>query len=75
MQTIQKGPRDDLLETYRRVLRPLVRILVRTGVRYDEFLELIRRIYVESAVRDGLGDGVPLANARVDHHRGRETRR
>jgi len=60
MQTIQKGPRDDLLETYRRVLRPLVRILVRTGVRYDEFLELIRRIYVESAVRDGLGDGVPL---------------
>jgi len=65
MQTIQKGPRDDLLETYRRVLRPLVRILVRTGVRYDEFLELIRRIYVESAVRDGLGDGVPLTRARV----------
>jgi hypothetical protein len=65
MQATQKGPRDYLLETYRRVLRPLVRILVRAGVRYDEFLELIRRIYVESAVRDGLGDGVPLTRARV----------
>jgi len=47
------------------VLRPLVRILVRAGVRYDEFLELIRRIYVETAVRDGLGDGVPLTRSRV----------
>src|SRR5690348_4446955 len=65
METAQKTPRDYLLETFRRVLRPLVRILVRTGVRYDEFLELIRRIYVESAVRDGLGDGVPLTRARV----------
>jgi hypothetical protein len=65
MQTTQKGSRDYLLETFRRVLRPLVRILVRAGVRYDEFLELIRRIYVETAVRDGLGDGVPLTRARV----------
>jgi len=26
-------------------------------VRYDEFLELVRGVYVETAVRDGLGDG------------------
>src|SRR5690349_22663634 len=65
MEATQKTSRDYLLETFRRVLRPLVRILVRAGVRYDEFLELIRRIYVESAVRDGLGDGVPLTRARV----------
>jgi uncharacterized protein DUF6502 len=64
-QTSQKGPREHLLETFRRVLRPLVRILVRAGVRYDEFLELIRRVYVETAVRDGLGDGVPLTRSRV----------
>jgi hypothetical protein len=62
---MQKTPREQLLDTYRRVLRPLVRILVRSGVRYDEFLELIRRVYVETAVRDGLGDGVPLTRARV----------
>lgn len=62
---MQKSPREQLLETYRRVLRPLVRILVRSGVRYDEFLELTKRVYVESAVRDGLGDNVPLTRARV----------
>ena len=65
MQATQKGPREHLLETFRRVLRPLVRILVRAGVRYDEFLELIRRIYVETAVGDGLGDGVPLTRSRI----------
>src|SRR4051812_1233677 len=65
LQTSQKGPREHLLETFRRVLRPLVRILVRAGVRYDEFLDLIRRVYVETAVRDGLGDGVPLTRSRV----------
>lgn len=49
--------RDQLLYAFRRVLRPLIRILVRSGVRYDEFLELVRGVYVETAVRDGLGDG------------------
>jgi hypothetical protein len=48
--------RDQLLYAFRRVLRPLIRILVRSGVRYDEFLELVRGVYVETAVRDGLGD-------------------
>ena len=49
--------RDQLLYAFRRVLRPLIRILVRSGVRYDEFLELVRGVYVETAVRDGLGYG------------------
>src|ERR1044072_7205063 len=53
-----KNSRDKLLYAFRRVLRPLIRILVRSGVRYDEFLELIRGVYVETAVRDGVGDGV-----------------
>lgn len=62
---MQKTPREQLLDTYRRVLRPLVRILVRAGVRYDEVLELVRRVFVETAVRDGLGDGVPLTRSRI----------
>ena len=62
---MEKSPRDHLLDTFRRVLRPLIRILVRAGVRYDEFLELVRRVYVETAVRDGLGDAVPLTRARI----------
>ena len=51
-----RTPRDHLLYAFRRVMRPLIRILVRSGVRYDEFLELVRGVYVETAVRDGLGD-------------------
>lgn len=62
---MQKSPREQLLNAYRRILRPLVRILVRAGVRYDEVLELLRRVFVETAVRDGLGDGVPLTRSRV----------
>lgn len=38
---------------------------MRAGVRYDDVLELLRRVFVESAVRDGLGDGVPLTRSRV----------
>ncbi|HTE42656.1 MAG TPA: DUF6502 family protein [Steroidobacteraceae bacterium] len=57
--------RDQLLYAFRRVLRPLMRILVRSGVRYDEFLELIRGVYVETAVRDGLGDGVKPSRAKI----------
>jgi hypothetical protein len=57
--------RDHLLFAFRRVLRPLIRILVRAGVRYDEFLELVRGVYVETAVRDGLGDGTRPTRAKV----------
>jgi hypothetical protein len=57
--------RDQLLYAFRRVLRPLIRILVRSGVRYDEFLELIRGVYVETAVRDGLGDNIKLTRAKI----------
>lgn len=62
---MQKSPREQLLDTYRRVLRPLIRILVRAGVRYDEVLDLIRRVFVETAVKDGLGDDVPLTRSRI----------
>jgi hypothetical protein len=60
-----KTSRDQLMYAFRRVLRPLIRILVRSGVRYDEFLELVRGVYVETAVRDGLGDGVKPSRAKV----------
>jgi hypothetical protein len=43
----------------------LIRILVRSGVRYDEFLELVRGVYVETAIRDGLGDETKLTRAKV----------
>jgi len=34
-------------------------------VRYDEFLELVRGVYVEAAVRDGLGDGSKPTRAKI----------
>lgn len=44
--------RKQLLYALRRVLRPVVRLLIRAGVRFDEFAELARGVYVESAIRD-----------------------
>lgn len=46
--------RKQLLYALRRVLRPIVRILIRAGIRFDEFSELARAVYVESAIRDGV---------------------
>jgi Family of unknown function (DUF6502) len=60
-----KNSRDHLLYAFRRVLRPLIRILVRSGVRYDEFLELVRGVYVETAVRDGLGERSAPTRAKI----------
>lgn len=57
--------RSQLLYAFRRVLRPLIRILVRSGVRYDDFLELVRGVYVETAVRDGLGDTVKPTRSKI----------
>lgn len=44
--------RKQLLFALRRVLRPIVRLLIRAGVRFDEFADLARGVYVESAIRD-----------------------
>jgi Family of unknown function (DUF6502) len=57
--------RAHLVHAFRKVLRPLVKILIRAGVRYDEFVEVIKGVFVESAIRDGLGRGGPLTRARV----------
>lgn len=45
--------RKQLLYALRCVLRPIVRLLIRAGVRFDEFADLARGVYVESAIRDG----------------------
>lgn len=39
----------------RRVLRPIARLLIRAGIRFDEFAHLARGVYVETAIRDGTG--------------------
>jgi uncharacterized protein DUF6502 len=54
-----------LLYALRRVLRPIIRILIRAGIRFDEFAELARGVYVESAIRDGLDHASRLTRARI----------
>lgn len=46
--------RKRLLFALRQVLRPIVRILIRAGIRFDELSELARGAYIESAIRDGV---------------------
>ena len=57
--------RSYLIYALRRALRPIVRLLIRGGVRFDEFAHLARGVYVESAIRDGTGvAGIP-SRARI----------
>ena len=58
-------PGTHLLVALRRVLRPIVRILIRAGIRFDEFAELARGVYVESAIRDGSDHSGGLTRARA----------
>lgn len=57
--------RDQLLHAVSRILRPIVKALIRSGVRFDEFAELARGVYVESAVRDGLNRAARPTRARI----------
>lgn len=45
--------RGHILYALRRALRPVARILIRAGVRFDEFADLARGVYIETAIRDG----------------------
>lgn len=71
--------RRHLLHALRRVLRPIIRLLIRHGVRYDAIADVARAAYVESAVRDGIGDNkhptreqitwaTGVSRQRVDHY-------
>lgn len=57
--------RAQLVHTLRSVLRPLARILFRAGVRFDEFVELLRGIYVEITIRDALEVGQKISTGRI----------
>ncbi len=59
--------RAHALHACRRILRPLVKILIRAGVRFDEFCETIKGVYIESAVRDGLGPLGKGTRARITY--------
>lgn len=45
-------PPDDVLRALRRVLRPVVRLLIRSGVTFPIVLDLLRTVYIEAASAD-----------------------
>jgi hypothetical protein len=57
--------RARLVHTLRKVLRPLVQILFRAGVRFDEFVELLRGIYAEITIRDAIDNGQTVSTGRI----------
>lgn len=44
--------KQGLLAAYRRLMRPLVRILIRNGVAYGEFAEVAKEVYIDVAASD-----------------------
>lgn len=57
--------RKQLLYALRRVLRPIIQILIRAGIRFDEFSELARGVYIESAIRDGINHTATPTRERI----------
>jgi len=57
--------RAQLVHTFRTVLRPLIRILFRAGVRFDEFVELLRGIYVEITIRNAMEAASKITTGRI----------
>lgn len=57
--------RPHYLQALRRVLRPIVRLMIRSGIRYDEFADAARAAYIESAIRDWDRGGPPPTRDQV----------
>jgi hypothetical protein len=51
---LRKAARAQLIFSFRKILKPLIRILLRAGITYEDFREVIKGAYVEAAVRDGI---------------------
>lgn len=46
-------------------MRPLVSVLMREQVSFPDFIDLIKEVFIETAIRDGLESSVPRTVARV----------
>ena len=64
VQGLSIGARKQLVYAVRLVLRPIVRLMLRVGISFDEFADVARGAYVDSAIRDRSRHG-PLTRERV----------
>lgn len=62
---LSSDARKQLLFAVRRVLRPIIKLLIRAGISYGEFADLARGVYVESAVRDSADRTGTLSRDRI----------
>ena len=57
--------KQGLLAAYRRMLQPLVRILIRNGIAYGEFAEVAKGVFIQVAARDFKVPNRKMSQARL----------
>ena len=62
---MDESPKRGLLAAYGRLLGPLVRILIRNGVSFNEFAEVAKETYVEVASKDFRLEGQEVNEERI----------
>jgi hypothetical protein len=66
---LREAAKAQLIFSFRKILKPMIRILLRAGVPYLEFREVLKGAYVEAAVRDGIrGHQGPLTRTLVSDY-------
>ena len=66
---LREAARSQLIFSFRKILKPMIRILLRAGVPYLEFREVLKGAYVEAAVRDKIrGHEGPLTRAMISDY-------
>lgn len=71
-QPLSSGPRrmsgtikEFVLPAFTKLMRPLVQILLRNGIAFGEFAEILKRLYVESAVSTFDAAHSPITESKV----------
>jgi hypothetical protein len=68
---LREAAKAQLIFSFRKILKPMIRILLRAGIPYLEFREVLKGAYVEAAVRDGIkGQSGPLTRTMLSDHTG-----
>lgn len=62
--------KEALLAAYKRLLRPLVRLLLRNNIGFAEFSELSKELFVDVAIKDFGFSEKKMTNARIAIHTG-----
>jgi len=62
---MQNSVKAGLLSAFRVMLRPLVRILLRHGISFAEFVDIVKAVYVEIAVTEFKVEGKRGTKSRI----------